>query len=133
MLDGSRVVVVVPAFHEEAHIARVVETMPPFVDAMVVVDDGSADRTGAAALEVGDERVHLEQHAQRRGVGAALTTGYRVAIRLTRSPTDALCVMAGDGQMDPNDLARVARPVVLGEADYVKGDRFGDPGVRRSM
>jgi dolichol-phosphate mannosyltransferase len=123
----------VPAFHEEAHVAKVVETMPAFVDVIVVVDDGSADRTAAVALEVGDERVHLEQHGKRRGVGAALTTGYRAGIGFTRSPTDALCVMAGDGQMDPDDLERVARPIVLGEADYVKGDRFGDPTVLRSM
>ena len=107
--------------------------MPGFVDAIVVVDDGSGDRTGAVALEVGDTRVHLEQHGLRRGVGAALTTGYLTALGLSRSATDALCVMAGDGQMDPRDLERVARPVVLGEADYVKGDRFGDPAVRRSM
>ena len=133
MLEGSRVVVVVPAFHEERHVAGVVETMPVFVDAIVVVDDGSDDRTGVVALEVGDDRVQLERHARRRGVGAALTTGYRAALALTSSPTDALCVMAGDGQMDPQDLERVARPIVLGDADYVKGDRFGDPGVRRSM
>jgi glycosyltransferase involved in cell wall biosynthesis len=133
VLEGSRVVVVVPAFNEEAHIARVVETMPPFVDAILVVDDGSKDRTGAVALEVGDKRVHLERHPSRRGVGAALTTGYRVALGLTRSPTDALCVMAGDGQMDPDDLDRVARPIVLGRSDYVKGDRFGDPGVMGTM
>ena len=133
MLEGSRVVVVVPAFNEEMHVARVVETMPAFVDAMVVVDDGSSDRTGAVTLETGDERVHLEQHARRRGVGAALTTGYLVGLRLTRSPTDALCVMAGDGQMDPGDLERVARPIVRGEADYVKGNRFGDPRARQSM
>ncbi len=133
MLEGSRVVVVVPGFHEEAHVAGVVETMPGFVDAIIVVDDGSADRTGAVALEVGDPRVHLERHPRRRGVGAALTTGYRAALARTTGPTDALCVMAGDGQMDPNDLERVARPIVLGQADYVKGDRFGHAGVKRSM
>ena len=125
--------VVVPAFHEERHVAGVIATMPAFVDAIVVVDDGSADRTGAMALAVGDERVHLERHPRRRGVGAALTTGYLVALGLTRAPTDALCVMAGDGQMDPSDLERVAGPIVRGEADYVKGDRFGDPAARRSM
>ncbi len=133
MLEGSLVVVVVPAFHEEAHIARVIQTMPAFVDTIIVVDDGSGDRTGAVALETGDERVRLEQHGQRRGVGAALTTGYRAGLRLTRAPRDVLCVMAGDGQMDPDDLERVVRPVLRGEADYVKGDRFGDPAVRRSM
>jgi len=126
-------VVVVPAFHEELHVGRVIETMPRFVDDILVIDDGSADRTGAVALATGDERVHVEPHPRPRGVGGALITGYQLALRRTSRPTDALCVMAGDGQMDPNDLERVALPIVRGEADYVKGDRFRDPTVRRSM
>ncbi|MDB4943539.1 MAG: hypothetical protein JWP97_3073 [Labilithrix sp.] len=133
MLSGARVAVVVPAFHEERHVAGVIATMPAFVDAIVLVDDGSADRTCQAALAVQDPRLVIERHAARRGVGAALVTGYRAALALTQGPTDAICVMAGDGQMDPDDLVRVVTPVVLGEADYVKGDRFADPAVRRSM
>lgn len=133
MLAGSRVVVVVPAFQEEAHIASVVSTMPSFVDAIVLVDDASTDRTGACALAVGDGRLHIERHSRRRGVGAALSTGYRAALALTERPNDALCVMAGDGQMDPYDLEGVVRPVIRGGADYVKGNRYGDPTVRRSM
>lgn len=137
MLDGSRVVVVVPAFREALHVARVIETMPAFVDHVVVVDDGSDDDTSGVAREAargrGDARVLVVRHATRRGVGAAIASGYREGVRLTSSPTDALCVMAGDGQMHPDDLAEVARPIVRGEADYVKGDRFRDPGVRGSM
>ena len=133
MLAGSRVVVVVPAFLEEAHVAGVIATMPSFVDAIVLVDDGSPDRTSQRALAVGDPRLHIERHERRRGVGASLTTGYRRGLSLTERPTDALCVMAGDGQMDPNELEAVALPIVTDLADYVKGDRFGDPTVRRSM
>jgi len=107
--------------------------MPPFVDDILVIDDGSRDRTGAAARDTGDPRVHVEPHPRPRGVGAALTTGYQLALRRTSRPRDVICVMAGDGQMDPDDLERVARPIVLGDADYVKGDRFGDPTVLRSM
>lgn len=133
MLAGSRVVVVVPAFREEALVADVIATMPSFVDAIVLVDDGSPDRTSARARSVADPRLVIERHPERRGVGAALTTGYRRALLLTESPTDALCVMAGDGQMDPHELESLARPIIRGAADYVKGDRFGDPTVRRSM
>src|SRR4051812_41304734 len=133
MLSGSRVVVVVPAFQEEARVGLVVATMPAFVDAIIVVDDGSPDRTTQRAREVGDPRLFVERHPQRRGVGAALTTGYRRALELTDRPTDALCVMAGDGQMAPSDLESVALPIVRGLADYVKGDRFGDPSARSSM
>lgn len=133
MLAGSSVVVVVPAFREEAHVAKVVATMPAFVDAIVLVDDGSPDLTTDHARAVGDPRLVVERHAARRGVGAALTTGYRRALALTERPTDAICVMAGDGQMDPHELESIALPVVRGAADYVKGDRFGDPAVKRSM
>jgi glycosyltransferase involved in cell wall biosynthesis len=133
VLIGSRVVVVVPAFQEEAHVAAVVATMPSFVDAIVLVDDGSPDRTTERARSIGDPRLHVERHPERRGVGAALTTGYRRAIELTERPTDALCVMAGDGQMDPTELESVTLPIVRGLAEYVKGDRFGDPTVRREM
>jgi glycosyltransferase involved in cell wall biosynthesis len=133
LLEVSRVVVVVPAFQEEAHVAKVIATMPAFVDAIVLVDDGCSDRTSEHALAVGDSRLWIEKHAERRGVGAALVTGYRRALALTDRDTDAICVMAGDGQMHPDDLEAVALPIVRGEADYVKGDRFGDPIVRRSM
>lgn len=111
----------------------VVSTMPSFVDGIVLVDDGSPDRTSERARATRDVRLRIERHHQRRGVGAALTTGYRAALALTDKPTDALCVMAGDGQMDPHDLEAVALPVARGAADYVKGDRFGDPRVRESM
>jgi len=133
MLEGSDVVVVVPAYQEEILVGRVVRTMPPFVDHVLVVDDGSLDRTGERALEVGDPRVRVLRHPSRQGVGAALVTGYQAAIDLTTRPTDAICVMAGDGQMDPDDLDAVARPIVRAAADYVKGNRMGYPGVRRAM
>jgi len=139
VLSGSRVIVVVPAFQEEAHVAAVIATMPSFVDTIVLVDDASTDATGERALEVGDSRLVIVRHDRRRGVGAALTTGYRAGIQhranqgTTARPTDAFCVMAGDGQMDPSELEGVALPIVRGTADYVKGTRFGDAGVKRSM
>lgn len=132
MLAGGTVVVVVPAYQEEAHVGRVVATMPSFVDRVVVVDDGSTDRTAERARE-GGPRVRVVRHPARRGVGAAIATGYRTALELTSRAEDAIAVMAGDGQMHPGDLAAVVRPILLGEADYVKGDRFGSPGIRRTM
>ena len=133
MLNNRAVVVVVPAYQEEAHIGGVIETMPRFVDHILVVDDASLDRTGAIARGSGDERVRVIRHPERRGVGAAIATGYAAALELTDDADDAIAVMAGDGQMSPDDLERVVLPVVSGQADYVKGDRFGEPGVRRAM
>lgn len=135
MIEGRRVIVVVPAFEEERLVGRVVRTMPAFVDRIIVVDDGSADRTSDEARAPNDPRVEVIRHPRRRGVGAAIATGYRVAVAdsIGAHPQDAIAVMAGDGQMDPEDLRRVVLPIVTGDADYVKGDRFGDRSTRAAM
>jgi len=133
MFADVRVVVVVPAFEEEARIAGVVRTLPAWVDHIVVVDDSSRDRTADVAGKVGDPRVTVLRHARNRGVGAAIVTGYRHALTVTEAPRDVLVVMAGDGQMDPADLPAVVGPVAQGAAGYVKGERFSAPDVRAVM
>jgi dolichol-phosphate mannosyltransferase len=133
MLKDRVVIVVVPAYLEEAHVGDVLRTMPRFVDHIIVIDDASPDRTSEVARTVGDPRVSIVRHPERRGVGAAIATGYAAALDLSTQDDDVIAVMAGDGQMSPDDLEHVVMPVVSGEADYVKGDRFGEPGVRRAM
>ncbi|HEY3818756.1 MAG TPA: glycosyltransferase family 2 protein [Polyangiaceae bacterium] len=129
----SRVVAVVPAWDEAPRIGRVMRAMPEWVDAVVVVDDASRDATSEAARAVGDPRVHVVRHERNRGVGAAIATGYRRASELTSGERDVFAVMAGDGQMDPHDLPALVDPVVRGDADYVKGNRFGSRDVVRTM
>lgn len=125
MLYGARVIAVVPALDEEQRIARVIETMPAFVDRVIVVDDGSLDRTSIAARAAkSTARVDVLRHARRSGVFAAIATGYRHALGEEGNPNDAFVVLAGDGQMDPDDLVHVATPIVRGETGYVKGNRF---------
>lgn len=133
MLRTSRVIVVVPCLNEAPRISNVVATIPGWVDHIVVVDDASTDGTAEVAAQAGDERVVVLRHAENRGVGAAIVSGYGRAIELTSDPRDAICVMAGDGQMDPDDLARVVDPVVDGHAGYVKGNRFLHPELMRRM
>jgi glycosyltransferase involved in cell wall biosynthesis len=130
VLESARVAVVVPAHDEERWIAETVSRMPGFVDHVIVVDDASADRTAPEAARLGDARVEILRHRENRGVGAAIVTGYRRARALG---ADVAAVMAGDGQMHPDDLAGVVLPVVRGEVDYVKGDRLAHPGVFRAM
>jgi glycosyltransferase involved in cell wall biosynthesis len=127
MLHERSIAVVVPAFQEALHIGRVIATMPRFVDAIYVVDDASIDGTSEAALSIGDPRVKVLRHETRKGVGAAISTGYAAACE------DAVAVMAGDGQMAPEDLAAVVMPVLRDQADYVKGERFWHRGVRAKM
>jgi glycosyltransferase involved in cell wall biosynthesis len=130
MLEGARLFVVVPAHNEERLLPTTLAGIPAFVDQIIVVDDASRDRTAEVAASMGDPKIHLVRHDINRGVGAAIATGYRAALR---AGADAIAVMAGDAQMQPDDLVVLARPVVRGHVDYAKGDRFAHPDVRRLM
>jgi glycosyltransferase involved in cell wall biosynthesis len=121
MWQSAKVAVVVPCFREARLIERTLAGMPAFVDRIIVVDDASDDGTAGVVLGTADPRVELVVHAQNRGVGAAIVSGYRAALA---ADCDVLVVMAGDAQMAPEDLAQVVEPVALGQASYVKGNRF---------
>ncbi|MBI4704706.1 MAG: glycosyltransferase family 2 protein [Deltaproteobacteria bacterium] len=123
MFEQASIAVVVPARNVRHWLGRVLDTMPAFVDHVVVVDDGSHDGTAELARgRAGPWRLSVVRHPERRGVGAAIVRGYAEARALG---ADVLAVMAGDGQMCPDDLVRVVRPVAWGQADYVKGNRLG--------
>ena len=124
MHGGCSVGVVVPAYNEERQIDKVLETMPDFVDHIVVVDDHSTDKTLERARAWEDrlgQRLSVIAQPRNQGVGAAITSGYKRSIELG---LDVVAVMAGDGQMDPNDLDTIIRPVIEGKADYSKGNRL---------
>jgi glycosyltransferase involved in cell wall biosynthesis len=121
MLEGKRVAVVVPAFDEEKLIVTTLATIPEYVDRVIVVDDASRDGTAAAARGTGDERVTVITHDKNRGVGAAIVTGYKRALE---DGIDVTCVMAGDNQMDPDDLEAIAGPVARGDVEYAKANRL---------
>lgn len=128
MRGGRRIAVVIPAHDEARYIRAVVEGLPAWVDVVVVVDDGSRDDTAkeARAAQTSADRF-VVSHGTARGVGAAIVAGYRRALR---AGADVMVVMAGDGQMDPQDLPAVVEPVVAGGAAYVKGDRLRHPEAR---
>jgi glycosyltransferase involved in cell wall biosynthesis len=121
MLEGKRVAVVVPAHDEEGLIAQTLQGIPGFVDRIYVVDDGSGDATSERARGVGDPRVEVIVHDRNQGVGAAIVTGYKRALA---ERIDATAVMAGDNQMDPDELEALALPVVRDELDYAKANRL---------
>ena len=121
MLDGKRVAVVVPAFDEERLVGGTIRGIPEFVDMVLVVDDGSRDRTAEAAEGAGDARVQVLRHERNAGVGAAIATGYRRALE---EEIDVTCVMAADNQMDPNELRELVEPVARGEVEYAKANRL---------
>jgi glycosyltransferase involved in cell wall biosynthesis len=121
VLEGKTVAVVVPAYDEEALVGTTITGMPDFVDRIFVVDDASRDGTAAAAREAGEGRVEVLRHERNLGVGAAIVTGYRRAVE---DGMDVVCVMAADNQMDPEDLQKIALPVVRGEVEYAKANRL---------
>jgi len=124
MYEGKTIAVVVPAYNEEKLIGRVLETMPDFVDLIIVVDDASTDQTSTLVASYRrwmGERLALLSHTENQGVGAAVVTGYKQALM---RDIEVVAVMNGDGQMDPEDLVCVVAPVARGEADYVKGNRL---------
>ena len=121
MFEGKRVGVVVPAYDEEALIGATLAGIPELVDRIIVVDDGSTDRTAERSVEGGDPRVEVLSHERRSGVGAATLTGYR---RAMADGLDVVVVMNGDNQMDPEDLPKLVAPVARGELDYAKANRL---------
>jgi glycosyltransferase involved in cell wall biosynthesis len=121
VVEGKTVAVVVPAFEEELLVAETIRGIPEFVDRIVVVDDHSSDATVERAREVGDPRVVVLEHERNGGVGAAIVTGYT---HCRDEGFDVTCVMAGDNQMDPDELEGLVAPVVSGEVDYAKANRL---------
>jgi glycosyltransferase involved in cell wall biosynthesis len=121
VIENKSVAVVVPAYDEEALIAGTITGIPSFVDRIYVVDDASVDATVDRARAVGDGRVEVIVHERNLGVGAAIVSGYRRALA---DRIDVTAVMAGDNQMDPDELEGLALPVARGEVDYAKANRL---------
>jgi glycosyltransferase involved in cell wall biosynthesis len=126
-LLGLRRIAIVPAFDEERNIGRVVGELRAFDPGLeiVVVSDGSADRTAEVAEAVGAHVIRLPFNL---GIGGAVQTGFRYAYE---NGYDLVVRVDGDGQHDPGELDRVLAPVLADEADIVVGSRFaGGAGYR---
>ena len=121
MIAGKSIAVVVPAHNEEELIAATIAGIPSFVDRIVVVDDASTDATAERARGFADPQIEVITHERNGGVGAAIVTGYKRALA---ERIDVTVVMAGDNQMDPDELETIAGPVVRGEVDYAKANRL---------
>lgn len=122
-----RVLIIIPAYNEEANIVRVVRTVTEFsarydrhqVD-YLVINDGSTDRTGEICRRENFETVHLVQNL---GIGGAVQTGYLFA---QMQGYDAAVQFDGDGQHDIESLDALLRPIAEGRANFVIGSRYLD-------
>ncbi|RXR26733.1 glycosyltransferase family 2 protein [Oerskovia turbata] len=124
MYKGARIAAVVPAYKEESMIRTVIDTMPEFVDLIVIVDDCSPDGTSEAVKSSDDPRVVLIRHEVNKGVGGAIVTGHRAAME---RGADVDVVMAGDAQMDPAYLPDLLDQVTSGGFGFAKANRFFRP------
>lgn len=120
----ARVAVVIPSYKVIRHIADVIAAIPPMVWRIYVIDDACPDGTGKFVVEnVADDRVRVVCHQQNQGVGGAVMTGYQAAIA---DGADIIVKVDGDGQMDSSLIPYFVEPILDGEADYTKGNRFYD-------
>jgi glycosyl transferase family 2 len=117
----GKIAVVVPAYNEEENLGHVLARIPSEVagrkTAILVVDDGSRDRTGDIAREHG---VAVARHVINRGGGAALRTGYRL---MSDSGAGIVVTIDADGQHLPSEMERLVEPVLSGEVDVAHGSR----------
>jgi glycosyltransferase involved in cell wall biosynthesis len=134
MFKGAVVAAVVPAYKEEKMITRVIDTMPDYVDHIIIVDDCSPDATSEVVKQSPDARVTLIRHEVNKGVGGAIITGHKKAIELG---SDVNVIMAGDAQMDPAYLPALLERVTTDGYGFAKANRFfapesfsGMPGYR---
>ena len=119
-----RIAVVIPSYKVTRHIIGVIAGIGPEVSRIYVVDDKCPDHSGQFVREhCADPRVQVIEHAENQGVGGAVMTGYQAAIA---EGIDIIVKVDGDGQMDARLIPDFVAPIVNGEADYTKGNRFFD-------
>jgi dolichol-phosphate mannosyltransferase len=120
-LAKTHIAVVIPAYRVAQQISRVISNMPHYVRNIIIVDDCSSDDTAVVVRRCESPRVQLISHQINQGVGGAMLTGYAVALQLG---AEIVIKMDGDDQMDPRCLPMLLMPIIKGEADYTKGNRF---------
>lgn len=149
MLNQKRIALIIPFYNEEGSLSEVITTIPDFVDIVILVDDGSQDKSVEVvhhaiqskkgnqavvfkgdlkqALEENIEFIHqrtqyfIIQHSENLGKGAGVKTGYQIA---KKNQIDCVATMDGDGQMNPLELINLCLPIVNNQADYTKGNRL---------
>ena len=118
----SLVVAAIPAFNEERTIAKLVLEAQTFVDVVLVCDDGSTDRTGEIAEELG---AIVIRHERNKGYGASLSSLFTETLKLG---ADVAVTLDGDGQHDPAEIPRLVKRLEAGNVDIVIGSRFVESG-----
>lgn len=121
----------IPAYKVRAHVLDVISRIGPEVKKIWVIDDFCPDNSGALVeSNCSDARVKVVFHDENIGVGGATITGYKHALS---ENADIVVKVDGDGQMHPEEIPKLVAPVVAGDADYTKGNRFDSVSDLRKM
>lgn len=130
-----KIAVTIPCYKVRNHILQVLAAIPSSVTKIYAVDDCCPEGSGDfIEANCHDPRVQVLRNPINLGVGGAVTTGYRQALK---DEMDIVVKVDGDGQMDPQLIPHFVRPIRKGRADYTKGNRFyrheslrGMPSIR---
>ena len=112
------ITLILPAFNEEVSIGSMVLHAKQHADHVIVIDDGSKDRTSEVAQLAGAEVI---RHPRNLGKGKALMTGFE---HVRKNGSKVIITMDSDGQHDPDDIPKLVSPILDGEADIVNGSRY---------
>jgi glycosyltransferase involved in cell wall biosynthesis len=129
----TKIAIVIPAYRVKEKITQVVNGVPDFVDYVIVVDDCCPQKSGKfieTQKITSAAKLELIFHQDNKGVGGAVITGYTRALELG---CDIIVKVDGDGQMDLDYLTQLIDPIISGDADYTKGNRFVDFKMLRKM
>lgn len=112
------ILVAIPCFNEEVAIGSIILRSLKYADRVVVIDDGSTDKTAEIAKLAGAEVI---THKTNQGKGAGIRDAFRYAKKFN---ADILVLIDGDGQHNPDEIPRIIEPILKGKADIVNGSRF---------
>ncbi|MCG7848232.1 MAG: glycosyltransferase family 2 protein [ANME-2 cluster archaeon] len=116
--QSSEITVLIPAYNEEVAIGSMVLHTRKYADRVIVIDDGSSDRTAEVAKMAGAEVIC---HPENRGKGEALKTGFKAA---SQNGTNIIITMDADSQHNPDEIPKIIEPIRSGEAEMVNGSRY---------
>ncbi|MCW2278992.1 glycosyltransferase family 2 protein [Heliophilum fasciatum] len=120
--SSVRIAVVIPCYRVKKNILGVINNIDATVWRIYVVDDKCPEESGRyVEANCKDPRVTVLRHEVNQGVGGAVITGYQYSIN---DGADVIVKLDGDGQMDPALIPYIVKPILTGEADYTKGNRF---------
>jgi len=129
-MKQKRIAVVIPAYKVRSHLENVVRKLPEFIDEVIVVDDACPEKSYEVLDVIDIKKLIIINHKINMGVGGALISGYKKALSLG---TDIVVKVDGDGQMDASYISLLIEPILDGNADYTKGNRFYDFNALKQM